>query len=440
MINVLKIAIQLILIVLLSIMLIANIININIWIIIGFLLVIAYSFLIKKNNLLNEKLVKKISLILLIIGIIIRLFLIFTLDFNLSSDFKLYYDTAYSIANNTSIIDAWYLSFNGYVVIFSSILAVVFKIFGSSIINALLFNLIIQLFSCVILKKIINLYTNNYLKYLLPSIWFILPTVSSVSILISTENLFIFMFLITIYYYLKIKDDKSLNLKNSFKYLLFGLLLSLSNNIRPIMIIFIIALIIEFILNFKDFKELGLLFIICGSFFISNLFYNKYIENVLNEPIRSGALAWSVYFGANYDTRGYWSELDAIYVGEILQKENSSNILIKESINRYQDLGIFKTILLFGYKYYHLWTDVNANFAFLSLVTSNNYINLKTLLETISFIMTFILIINAIKSIILKIKEKDFNFLTIYLFLIGYILSNLLIVVNGRYNYPRVNA
>jgi len=54
--------------------------------------------------------------------------------------------------------------------------------------------------------------------------------------------------------------------------------------------------------------------------------------------------------------------------------------------------------------------------------------------------MTFILIINAIKSIILKIKEKDFNFLTIYLFLIGYILSNLLIVVNGRYNYPRVNA
>lgn len=437
----LKLCIQVILIGLLIAIFGANLIHLNKYLLLGsiiFGIVLAIIiFILYKKNLINTKAIKIISIILLIIGILIRIYLLFTLEFNLKSDFELYYNTALEIANGTNISQAYYLSFNGYVCIYSSIIAIFFKIFTPTILVPLILNIIFQLGTVYFLYKLIKLLNNNNLKFILPALWFVLPTVIEANFLVSTETLFIFLFILTIFYFYKIKGCKEINIKNILKYILLGLLISFSNNIRPVMTIFIIALIIYDILNMKRTKELLFLIIIIGTYSLSNFVFQTYSEYILNEPTRSGALAWSVYYGSNYKYGGYWNLEDGNVIWPLLEKENGSTLLLKASFERYKDMGIIDTSKLMLKKYYKLWTDTNSNFLYLDDITNYNILNdLKTPLDIISYFVTMLILIIIIKNKIIDLRKDNFKTLFIELFTVGYILSNLLIVVNGRYNYP----
>lgn len=433
----LKKCIIIILFLLLIAMFIGNILNLNKYLLLGSILIGGLLFVIiyilNKKHLLNEKAIKIISIVIILLGILIRVYLLFTLKFDLKSDFKLYYNTALEIFKNENISQSWYLSFNGYVCIYSSILALLFKIFTPNIIVALIFNIFCQIGTIYILYKFIKLIKDNNYKYILPAIWFILPTVIEATFLVSTETLFIFLFVLTLYYFYKIKDNKN----NIFKYILLGFLISFTNNIRPVMIIFIIALIIYYCLNIKKIKEILFLIITILTFSFTNILFQTYVNNLLNEPSRSGALAWSIYYGSSYKYGGYWNTEDSYLISELLNKENGSNLLLKASFDRYKDMGIFKSIKLMLKKYYKLWTDTNGNYLFLNDITNNNILNeLEIYLEIISYFITLLLLIIVIINEYNSLKKDNYKMLFIELFTIGYILSNLIIVVNDRYNYP----
>lgn len=434
--NLLKKVAQIILIILLLGILIVNIASLNIISFIILILFLITIILIPNNIKIKIKENKKILWIIAIIvfiSLVLRIILIHKLDYNLTSDFELYFNTAKEILKG-NISNKYYLSFNGYVYFFSSILSFIFKIFGESIKVALYFNLVCQIITTYLLYKIISLKHKNNYPFIGAALWFTLPTVFFNTFLISTENLFMLFFLLTIYLLYKIIDIKEIKVKNYLQFIVLGILVSIANNIRPIMLIFIIALIIYYILTKKRVKEYLCLIITIIMFIISNNYINNLIENKFDTTLKSGALEWSIYFGTNYEICGGWSEEDSIKAFQILENSGSKKLL-KESFNRFWTLNNNKKILLGMCKYYRLWSDSNSSYTYFDLVTKMDFTKYTVFFDQISKLIVIFILFKIIKNIIYEIKNKKNSHMFLKIFIIGYILANLLIVVNGRYNY-----
>lgn len=390
-----------------------------------------------KRDKIPKRVFKIFLILALLFGIRVRLYTIFNVNYTVYSDFKLYFDTAKEIMNGSSITEAWYLSFNGYVYVFSSILATFFKIIGASIRSAHLFNTLCQIGTLFLIYKFLASDLDKTKALGLAILWFLLPNVIEANLLVSTETLFLFLLMLVLYIYKKIKKDTTVNLKSIIKYMLFGLLISFSNNIRPVMLIFIITIILDSLINYKN--KTGIILVLASifTFYVANMGINKYVENGLNEPIRSGALEWSLYFGANFESTGGWSEKDSIEISKMLQQESGSDLILKDTIKKYNKLGIPKTIELYAIKFGTLWYDVDGNYDFLiPCITSKPIDNAKAFSNNISFVAVIMILLCVLKNTIRQIKDKEYCFTWLKIFMIGYILANLLIVVNGRYNYP----
>ncbi len=448
--EVLRKLVSIIFIILITGILISNIATFNITINKSFfMLLILFIILIGllicyKQKIISKKFMWFILGILFCLGIIIRIFLICNLDFMLVSDFELYYNYAQQIINHVFKMDE-YISYNGYAYMFSKVISILFVLFGESIKVVLVFNLICQVITTIFFHKIISLKVDKTISAFLSIVYFLLPNVIFSNLLVSTETFFMLLFILTIYLFLKFISKPIITKNNILKFILLGIMISVTNNIRPIMTIFIIALIIYYILTFKKLKEFLSLGVIIITYVISNLLFNIYIENGIGQETTSGALGWSIYFGSNYETCGCWTEEDSNYVfNEVLNEPgNGDKELVIESLSRYNDLGFVKSTMLLGCKYVRLWTDNNSTLSFLtSVTTENSQINLYNYskpLEDISRIIIVLLLISCVANTFYDIKNKNNSNLFLQIFCIGYILANLIVCLNGRYNllfYP----
>ena len=393
------------------------------------------------HRIISKKFMWTILGIFFLLGIVARIFLICNLKFLLVSDFEFYYNHAHQIINNVSKMDE-YISYNGYAYMFSKVISILFIIFGENINTVLVFNLICQIITTILFYKIISIKADKTISALLSIFYFLLPNVIFSNLLVSAETFFMLLFILTIYLFLKFISKPIITKKNILKFILLGIMISITNNIRPVMTIFIISLIIYYILTFKKIKEFLSLGVIIITYVISNLIFNIYIENGIGQETRSGALGWSIYFGSNYETCGSWTEEDSNYVfNEILNNpKNGNKELVIESFKRYEKLGVIKSTELIGCKYTRLWTDNNSTLSFLTSVTTEDYqINLNSYnkpLEDISRIVIVLLLISCIANTFYDIKNKNNSNLFLQIFSIGYILSNLIVCLNGRYNLP----
>ena len=394
-----------------------------------------------KNKLISRKIFRFIMVMYFILGIVLRVILMCGIKINLFSDFELYFDTANGILNGT-YIRSDYLSFNGYVYVFCSVLAVIFKFFGSKVMTVYVFNLICQILSSYFLYKIVNLKASKETSLVLSATYFLLPNIILSNLLVSTESFFMLMFLISIYAYYKVIDKKELNSKNIIKLVLFGLLISFTNNIRPVMSIFLIALVVCYIINLKRPKELLFLVIILVSYFISGFAFNKYVENGIGTKLRSGALGWSIYYGTNVENCGGWNPDDETFIFDYLEDESNGNFgLIKESINRLSSNDFKDNYRLFKCKFDTLWKDSAGTYGFVEPISNKELSTIdlsqyRDPLYNISYILVSFITVVSIVSIIIEIKRKDNQWLFIELFSLGYILANLLVCLNSRYNLP----
>lgn len=369
-----------------------------------------------------KKLPPKIFIIVaFLLGVIARIYLILELKFNLQSDFLLYYESASDILKGT--LNNSYLSYNGYVYVYSSILSILFKIFGESTYTAIIFNFLIQLLTTFVLYKTLCLSKEKITALKWSSIYFILPNVILANFLISTETLFLLFLSLSIYLLLRITDDT----KKCY-FILLGFVISVANNIRPVMLIFILALIIYFLLQ----KKFIPLIIVLITYFFTNFLFNIYIENGINYKTVDGALEWSIYYGSNVNTCGAWSEDDSHIVAEVFNNfDNPANKILNKAINRYENNGI-DNIKLIGCKFYKLWSDSASNLNFVNLVgKSTTLIKYDDIINNFSKILTILLTLLCLINVF---KTKDNLFIQI--FTIGYILSNLIVCLNGRYNLP----
>ncbi len=411
---------------------------------ISFLIFLFYlgNYYLYKKEKITSKCFYLILAIFFCLAIFLRLYFINHLTFNLSSDFALAFNTATSIANNTPIADAHYLSYNGYFYIFSNYLALIFKIFGSSIKVIMYSNLVHQLISIFILYKILCLKSTKATSLFLSILYFLMPSYIFTNLLVTTENVFMPFFFLIIYLTLKNIHNKTFSFKNYLFYLLLGILFCFTNYIRPAVSIFLIATVIYFILNMKHLKEIIFIVILIVSMSLSSQIMNIYIEHGLGEKTNEGALGWAVYYGTNYNHNGAWNLDDSEVINSVLATDKDQNKqLIVKSIKRLENLGFIKTVRLAMVKYKNLWKDSFSTYPFVKLVVNEekSTLNIDSFERPWQSISTMIVIVLCLLSIVSLIKlplQLNDSKLILALFTIFYILSNLLVCINGRYNLP----
>ncbi len=396
-----------------------------------------------KRKFINKKIFFTIIFLYFLTGIGIRIYFIENLNFNLASDFDFVFQNARMIMNGTlATADNYYLSFNGYSFILSWLISFLFRIFGESVNVVLYANLVCQVLGVYFLYKIIALKSKKETAAILSATFFLLPTIIFANLLVATETPFLLIFLITVYYFYKIVDKKEYKPINFILFIIFGILMCFCNYIRPVMTVFIIALIIYYVLNMKHIKEIIFLIIAIFTYAICNTGINEIIENNIGTETRSGALGWSIYFGSNYDYCGAWSPEDSEYVFEVLKDETKGDSdLIILSLERLVDYGIIKTADLMLCKYESLWSNNVGTFGFVNDIVNKETSNIDFAkfglpFEDISRIMVVLMCAGSAIVIIWEQKNRKDKWLFIELFGLGYILSNLLICLNGRYNIP----
>ena len=443
-----KNSIQIIFIFIIILMIIVNLFSFgdNLGLVILFLLLIlGFSiiviFLYKKEKLQFRN-IKYVLIAFLALGILIRIYLIFNINIILNSDFAFFYEHALGIING-NLPDPYYLSYNGYAYNFAYVLSIIIKVFGKSVTNILLFNLFLQIVTIFIINKISKLIINNETVSLFISVlWFLLPTVIFANLLVSTETLFILLFMISIYFIIKFIENKSLKL-NLVNIIFLGICLSITNSIRPLMLVFIIAVIIMVGLNFKNKVQIFSLIIMVGSYFILGQVINRVDELKIGESLKSGAIGWSVYYGSSVDHCGAWNLEDNAYISEriIGNDKTGDKLLVSDAIKRYHDAGIIKTGKLMSCKFKSLWSDNNSTYVFAktnmaSEDSSFNFDKYEIPLKVISDTLVMVILIVVLMTSFLNFSAQNNTSLLIELSIIGYVLSNLIVCLNGRYNFP----
>lgn len=381
-----------------------------------------------------------LPLLLLFLGIVVRIYCIERLTFEPVSDFRLYYETAKSLADGARIQRATFISYNSYVYVFSWILAQIFKVTGASVKVVLYFNLFCQLMTLVVMRAFVRRFGDETLGNILPALWFLLPPVFFAGLLVSTETLFILLLLLSLTILLDLvqweKQRKSVVLASGGA---FGALLALTNHTRPVVAVLLVAMAIGAILIEQRRKQYLALVLITGiSFVLVGAAMDAGIERSLGQPLRKGAMEWSMYYGANEKTDGYWSEEDGAEVSALLEKEGAAEILMDKTKARYRALGISGTVALTVRKYECLWTDVNSMYTFVN-TAGIRYPALTEKYEFINFVtrsLFLAMLLLGITSLLRDIVKKGDRMNLLQLFTLGYIFAAAIVCVNGRYNYP----
>lgn len=387
---------------------------------------------------------KKAYIILIVIGILLRiglLFLNYTDITNKYGDYTTFYNSAVSISNGTEL-NVEYIAMFPYLFGYVSILGLFFKIFGFSMVNVTIFNILIDLIGCYFINRFLNTAYNKRIARIGTVFWILNPfnilwcVVPAPIIIVNTSIiccLYVFSLLLK-----NVNNWK----KSIIISIILGLVLGLANSFRPIMIVFIIAIFLYFIymiINKTDlFKRLTICFLIIATCFLGFNKLNSHVISLsLNHEIATSASGWTIYIGSNYETSGQWESdprFSEFLSSDDFEPNKVHEFYLKEGINRYKENG-FKNAVLFVKKAYVLGAGIDDP----TISSFNQIVNPE---EKNNIIMTIILRLYYCLMLLLCVlfykhkKEEDNNIIYIILLSLGFFTSNLLVEVAARYFLP----
>ncbi len=386
--------------------------------------ILSFLFIKFKNNFI---ITKKSLIIILIIGLVLRLSLLFfDFNFNVISDYTTFFENAINIANNEGVNTSYYSLFP-YLYPYTFLLGIFMKIFGTTYISAVLLNILLDIIGGIFLYKLLAKITNKENKFLGIALYTLNPL--SILFLAFPSPVIIVNVGIIILFYL----STFLTKKFSWISLLIGILISLFNSFRPILIILIIALVIYTVLKRLNYINLILIII---SYLLTNFFIINILTNVLGTETSFDS-GWSIYVGSNMEHDGSWNQGDASILNEVISVNDNPDVVhqtMKElGIERYINNGAGN--VLHFIKKSHILLGDNAIYV-ANEFTNYSSLKISYLLIFINVIfITFISFLNLINSFNL-FKSKNINYLIYSLFAIGLILATLIVEVSPRYTTP----
>ncbi len=374
-----------------------------------------------------------------ILGVLISILWVAIVNTQPFSDFA-YYD---KIARQIATGGPWGDTYTS--VGYSIVLGGIYKIFGSSLIVAKVFNLILTFLNYMLMYNILkdtNLKENR--KRLIYTVFVLFPDNIFYNSILGTEILFTtILLLITLIYHKNIKH----------KYMIIGILTGINTMIKPFFMIFFFAIfIIEIILKirFAQIVKHSLIILITSTFVISPWIYRntKLIGQFTYVSNNSGIV---LYINNNSENHyGSWMSASEVKDSIVNKKEylkanmteknkilsESAQKWIKEHPMQFVQLG-FKRL----YNTYFIGSSISYSFNGANLNKS-----MQNVLDTYSNFITILVAIGSIivmlvysKRVVCSIFNKEnLNSYSVYMLVCFYMFSCVYFITEGqpRYGFP----
>ena len=328
-------------------------------------------------------------------------------------------------------------------------------IFGKGVASVIVSNIVFDSISCITLYFLFSDWGKDKNKGLfVATLWAINPLeiiFCSMSLAIVMVNMFIILSIALFYFCLKIRKKLAFS---SLLALVTGAILAVGNAFRPIFIVFLIAMILYSVfIIIEDRRNLSFSLLgiacMCLAYFcvgsVTSFIYPKVNPFYHGEKSNAG---WSIYVGANYETKGRWNSSDRDYFfGTVLREQavedigKAQSLILEQGINRYKEITkngqlgshlVNKIGVLFGdvkNSIYNLWQTYSI---------SRDGIFYK-FLQNMVLVYYYCLI--GVCSYYFVRKRRDlakklgFRLFLMVLF-IGLLLASLLVEVMNRYSLP----
>jgi hypothetical protein len=262
------------------------------------------------------------------------------------------YSATHLAENGDLGVRSYYNALFPYLFAYNVSLAGVMKIFGSGVVSVIVCNILFDAIATVLLYVLVKRITNSATSAKIAmALWIISPfniIFSAISLPIVAVNTMIIASVLCVY--LLISGFK----KNTKTVLLLsvvtGVVFSVANSFRPIMAVFIIALVIYCVASFiqKPGKTLArkmtmsiavllITFVSLNAGFIKLVSHVTGYENIAMHP------GWSIYLGGNVGSHGGWNAADTDYADHVRAEEvtiiAAHERLKKEGIERWKQMS-----------------------------------------------------------------------------------------------------
>ena len=402
---------------------------------IGLLLIISIIYVIRKYKF------KHFSLYLILLAIIVRVVGIIVFNVPQTSDFKVLLEASQAFnLGDYSFSKTGYFTMWPYQTGFVLYEALMLKLINSEIFLKIL-NIFYEVALTYFIYRTVKSLKCEKEARIVSTLYAVFPFSIYAATVLSNHHFSSFLSYLSIYFLLKNnKEDKLSN------YIVAGLLLGISNVIRPegIVVLFSYLLYRVLMISKKDFKETKRVLtnvIRCSIFVLFYLLVNmgvsRYlVDNHINEDgLKNNNPLWKFVLGTNPDTCGRYDTNDEVYVNDPSKELE----VIKERINSPLKIGkllVCKTnnFVLNGSleSSSGIYNDKTIHIMGLNI----SYKFLEDLVSGVNKVIYGLMIVGLIIGVTFKRKEiLNSNLFYFYILFITNTLVYLLIEIQPRYTY-----
>lgn len=250
------------------------------------------------------------------------------------SDYAEYWDVARALANGTEIPDAWYVAMYPHILGTASVLSLLVRLCGESVLAVSLFNVALTTGSCALVWLLGRALLSERGAFLAALLWALTPCKLMLNSLVFSEPLYTLLILLFLWLFLRLEAGlRSETWRAALAGLIaLGLLLAAIQLVRPIAPILLIALALWIVLlRGGEAREPRLwcrwLAALLGMFLVYNAAgaaWNGHVERVLDQEIAS--VPWyNIYVGLNAETGGQYSNEDMDLLTSYLRQGQSAD-------------------------------------------------------------------------------------------------------------------
>lgn len=373
-------------------------------------------------------------------------------------------DPANNFATAKSLVEAGALN-NGqssYIALFPHLLsydlllAGAMNLTGVNHFSVILLNTILDSLSCLFVYTLVKDIADRRAGLVAAILWMLSPfniAFATLPLPVSAVNTAIFSVFLVLRLTIRKLDERKI-CQTLLLGLTTGTLLAIANVLRPIMIVFVIAIFMFLTLrtvraaNRSVILTMALFLLILSSYMLVGEGYMYLVADITDCSIPQNTAGWNIYVGSNYVHWGAWNAADSEYLSEVLQETNDSsqafNRLSQEGIQRYRELSPLHLVDFFCKKSIRLggvqWETL-YNLSAYPDFWGKEWI--RTTVQMSCAVYAFGAFVVLIKSLLqifrnrssLLAGSQDFLLILLLIF-VGVFCANLLVEVSPRYFMP----
>ncbi|NLD48261.1 MAG: hypothetical protein GX660_13890 [Clostridiaceae bacterium] len=428
---------------------------------VGLIIIIstALYFTLKKLAMKSEFINSKLAIcVILFTTIATRILWIYNISVIPKDDFNTYHIFASSMSKGV-ITGHNYIALFPHYIGYPSLLALFYKVFGNSELIAPILNVILSCGITLLLYKIGSRIKGTPCGFISAILWALWPSQIFYTSLICTEYLYTFLVLFCMNFFIAFIGKKRSLLMSVILFLIFGTICAITNAIRPLALIVLIASIIYYIFFFHEeltvrsnrnlAKAILSVFMILG-YTLTSYFISASIEQLIGREIPKKPVGYNLYVGLNYFSSGSWNLEDSNTLSEIsketgIKPQQIHDKLFVLAIERAKSYSIKGITELMINKHRTMWITDHDSIMYIfsgfnkDLSKLDFYKYERLLIKLSNFYYYLILIISAIGITKLIIKKEQDTIIYFVLFILGMIFAHMLVEVAGRYHFPAIS-